>query len=66
MKHVIIYRRDDITPLTVLTNARIRQIATAKELGLGRGSQLFIQIEREDYGHDYYLASAYRAMEVTR
>ena len=65
MKYVAIYRRNDNSvPLTILTDARIRQIGTSEELGIGKGDTLFIQIERIGYGYDYYLASAYRAMEV--
>lgn len=67
MKYVAIYRRDgNGTPLTILKDARIRQIGTAEELGLGLGRMLFVQIERAGYGYDYYLASAYRALEVEK
>lgn len=65
MKYVAIYRRDG-TPLTILKDARIRQIGTAEELGLGLGRMLFVQIERAGYGYDYYLASAYRVLEVDK
>lgn len=65
MKCVAIYRREGHdAPLTILTDARIRQIGTSEELGLGR--MLFVQIERIGYGYDYYSASAYRALEVER
>ena len=67
MKYVAIYRREDSgTSLTILKDARIRQIGTSEELGLGLGKMLFIQIERVGYGYDYYSASAYRALEVER
>lgn len=67
MKYVAIYRRENSSaPLTILKDARIRQIGTSEELGLGLGKMLFIQIERVGYGYDYYSASAYRAMEVER
>lgn len=65
MKYVAIYRRENSgAPLTILKDARIRQIGTAEELGLGFGKMLFIQIDRFGYGFDYYSASAYRALEV--
>ncbi len=42
MKYVAIYRREDSgAPLTILKNARIRQIGTSEELGLGLGKMLF-------------------------
>lgn len=67
MKYVAIYRREDSgTPLTILKDARIRQIGTSEELGLGLGKMLFVQIERVGYGYDYYSASAYRALEVEK
>ena len=67
MKYVAIYRREDNgAPLTILKDARIRQIGTAEELGLGLGKMLFVQIERTGYGYDYYSASAYRALEVEK
>lgn len=68
MRYVAIYRRgvDGRTPLTILKDARIRQISTAEELNLGVGRQLFIQIERAPEWYDYYLASAYRALEVEK
>lgn len=67
MRYVAIYRRKDSgTPLTILKDARIRQIGTSEELGLGLGNMLFVQIERVGYGYDYYSASAYRALEVER
>lgn len=41
MKYVAIYRREDSgTPLTILKDARIRQIGTSEELGLGPGKML--------------------------
>lgn len=65
MKYVAIYRREDNdTPLTILKDARIRQIGTSEELGLGLGKMLFVQIERIGWGYDYYSASAYRVLEV--
>lgn len=67
MKYVAIYRREDSgTSLTILKDARIRQIGTSEELGLGLGKMLFIQIECVGYGYEYYSASAYRALEVER
>lgn len=67
MKYVAIYHReDDDMPLTILANARIRQIGTSKELGIGRSNMLFIEIECVGYGYDYYSASAYRALEVDK
>lgn len=67
MKYVAIYRREDNDkPLTILKDARIRQIGTSEELGLGFGKMLFVQIERIDYGYDYYSASSYRVLEVER
>lgn len=67
MKYVAIYRREDsVTPLTILKDARIRQIGTSEELGIGPGKMLFIQIDRVGWGYDYYSASAYRALEVER
>lgn len=67
MKYVAIYLREDSgTPITILKDARIRQIGTSEELGLGPGNMLFIQIERVGWGYDYYSASAYRALEVER
>lgn len=67
MKYVAIYRREDSgVPLTILKDARIRQIGTAEELGLGLGATVFIQIERFGYGYDYYTASAYRVLEVEK
>lgn len=67
MKYVAIYRREgNGAPLTILKDARIRQIGTATELGLGLGATIFIQIERYGYGYDYYTASAYRALEVEK
>ena len=67
MKYVAIYRREDNDmPITILADARIRQIGTSIELGIGRSKMLFVQIERVGYGYDYYSASAYRALEVER
>ncbi len=67
MTYVVIYRREgNGTSLTILKDASIRQIGTAEELGLGLGKALFVQIERAGYGYDYYLASAYRALEVKK
>lgn len=67
MKYVAIYRREDSgVHLIILKDARIRQIGTSEELGLGPGKMLFVQIERVGYGYDYYSASAYRALEVER
>lgn len=66
MTYVAIYRRggENISPITILKNASIRQIGAVTELGLGHGSLIFIQIER--FGYDYYAASAYRALEVEK
>ena len=68
MRCVAIYRREtpNASPLCILKDARIRQVATAEELNLGGGRQLFIQIERVGWGYDYYIASAYRALEVEK
>lgn len=67
MKYVAIYRREDSwTPITILKDARIRQIGASEELGLGLGKMLIVQIERVGYGYDYYSASAYRALEVEK
>lgn len=68
MKYVAIYRRgrENVGPLTILKDSSIRQIGTATELGLGLGSTIFVQIERHGYGYDYYTASAYRVMEVSK
>lgn len=69
MKYVAIYRREDSgTPLTILKDARIRQVATSEELGLGLGlgKMLFVQVECVGYGYEYYSASAYRVLEVER
>lgn len=67
MNYVAIYRRESSgAPLTILKDARIRQIGTSEELGLGLGNMLFFQIERVGYGYDYYSASAYRALEVEK
>ena len=53
MNYVAIYRREDSgAPLTILKDARIRQIGTSEELGLGLGKMLFVQIERVGYGYD--------------
>lgn len=65
MKYVAVYRREgDDAPLTILKDARIRQIGTFEELGLGK--MLFVQVERTGYGYDYYSASAYRVLEVEK
>lgn len=67
MKCVAIYcRKNNDAPLTILKDARIRQIGTSEELGLGLGKMLFVQIERTGWGYDYYSASAYRALEVEK
>ena len=67
MKYVVIYRREDNDmPLTILADARIRQIGTSIELGIGRSKMLFVQIERVGYGYDYYSASAYRVLEMEK
>ena len=67
MRYIVIYRREDSSmPLTVLKDARIRQIATGRELNLGTGNQAFIQVEREPGWYDFYLASAYRVLEVEK
>lgn len=67
MKYVAIYRRGGISaPLTVIQNARIRQIGTAEELGIAASNMIFVQIERIGYGYDYYSASVYRVMEVEK
>lgn len=64
MKYVAIYRREDNDmPITILVDARIRQIGTSIELGIGRSKMLFVQIERVGYGYDYYSASTYRVLE---
>lgn len=68
MRYVALYRRSgkSVNPVIILKDARIRQIGTSEELGLGLGKMLFVQIERVGYGYDYYSASAYRALEVER
>lgn len=68
MRYVAIYRRSGsaVKPIIILKDARIRQIGTSEELGLGLGKMLFIQIERVGWGYDYYSASSYRALEVER
>ena len=67
MKYVVIYRREDNDmPITILADARIRQIGTSIELGIGRSKMLFVQIERVGYGYDYYSASAYRVLEMEK
>ena len=67
MSYVAIYRREDNDmPITILADARIRQIGTSIELGIGRSKMLFVQIERVGYGYDYYSASAYRVLEVEK
>ena len=67
MNYVAIYRRENSgSPLTILKDARIRQIGTSEELGLGLGKMLFVQVERVGYGYDYYSASAYRVLEVEK
>lgn len=67
MKYVAIYRREDNDmPITILADARIRQIGTSIELGIGRSKMLFVQIERVGYGYDYYSASTYRVLEVEK
>lgn len=67
MKYVAIYRREDNDmPITILADARIRQVGTSIELGIGRGKMLFVQIERVGYGYDYYSASTYRVLEVEK
>lgn len=67
MKYVAIYRREDNDmPITILANARIRQIGTSIELGIGHSKMLFVQIERVGYGYDYYSASAYRVLEAEK
>ena len=68
MRYVALYRRSEsITEsITMIENARIRQIATAKELGIGNSNMIFIQIERIDYGYEYYNASSYRVLEAEK
>lgn len=67
MKYVVIYRREDNDmPITILADARIRQIGTSIELGIGRSKMLFVQIERVGYGYDYYSASTYRVLEMEK
>lgn len=71
MKYVAIYRRGNnaCAPVTILKDARIRQVASAYELGLTKNRNnfnTFIEIERVGYGYDYYSASAYRALEVEK
>ena len=68
MRYVALYRRSgkSVNPIIILKNARIRQIGTSEELGLGLGKMLFVQIERVGWGYDYYSASAYRALEVEK
>ena len=68
MRYVALYRRSGsaVKPVTILKDARIRQIGTSEELGLGPGTMLFVQIERVGWGYDYYSASAYRALEVEK
>lgn len=67
MKYVAIYRREDNDmPITILADARIRQIGTSIELDIGRSKMLFVQIERVGYGYDYYSASTYRVLEVEK
>lgn len=71
MRYVAIYHRGNnaSAPVTILKDARIRQVASAYELGLTKNRNnfnTFIEIERVDYGYDYYSASAYRALEVEK
>lgn len=71
MKYVAIYRRDNnmCAPVTILKDSKIRQVASAYELGLTKNRNnfnTFIEIERVGYGYDYYSASAYRALEVEK
>ena len=68
MRYVALYRRygSFTESFTMIENARIRQIGTAKELGIGNSNMIFIQIERIDYGYDYYNASSYRVLEAEK
>ena len=68
MRYVALYRRygSFTESFTMIENARIRQIGTAKELGIGNSNMIFIQIERIDYGYDYYNASSYRVWEAEK
>ena len=49
MKYVVIYCREDSgTPLTILKDARIRQIGTSEELGLGLGKMFLYRLNASD------------------
>lgn len=68
MRYVALYRRSGsvIKPVIILKDARIRQIAEGRELGIDNTYTNYIQIERAGWGYDYYSASAYRALEVDK
>lgn len=69
MRCVAMYRRSGelMNQVNIIKNARIRQVASAYEIGLTKNRNnfnTFIEIDRIGYGYDYYSASAYRALEV--
>ena len=72
-KKVLICKRSIKDPnnlgecMTIINNARIRQVATAGELGLKYPSpdSIFIQVEWAN-GFDYYKANAYQVLEVDK
>ena len=68
MRYVALYRRAGLNPnpVIVLKDARIRQIANGRELGIDNTYTNYIQIERAGLGYDYYSTSAYRALEVEK
>jgi hypothetical protein len=68
MRYVALYRRSGsaVKSVIILKDARIRQIAEGRELGIDNTYTNYIQIERVGWGYDYYSASAYRALEVEK
>lgn len=72
MRYVAIVNRKEMLfdKVSLIKGARIRQIATACELGIGDSNKLFIMIEvpeaEDAVRFQYYAAETYRVMEVER
>lgn len=65
MTHVALLNRKEDTGITVLADARIRAVGTAREFGIADRDTLFVEV---DHGGvlNYYAAGSFRMLEVKR